>query len=129
MKKNGILNTELSKLFSELRHTDQIIIGDCGLPVPENVKQIDLSLKLGVPSFLEVLDEALEDLYIEKVFIAKEMEIENPKMYQEMQKRFDKLYYLSHFELKKQSKDVKAIIRTGEATPYANIIIQSAVCF
>lgn len=129
MKKNGILNTELSKLFSELRHTDQIIIGDCGLPVPENVKQIDLSLKLGVPSFLEVLDEALEDLYIEKVFIAEEMKIENPKMYQEMQKRFDKLYYLSHFELKKQSKDVKAIIRTGEATPYANIIIQSAVCF
>lgn len=129
MKKNGILNTELSKLFSELRHTDQIIIGDCGLPVPENVKQIDLSLKLGVPSFLDVLDETLEDVFVEKVFIAEEMKVENPRMYREMENRFDKIEYLSHEQLKEQSKKVKAIIRTGEATPYSNIILQSAVCF
>ena len=48
MKKNGILNSEISKVLSDLGHTDFICIGDCGLPVPDNVKKIDLFMRVVV---------------------------------------------------------------------------------
>lgn len=50
MYKTGILNSDISKVLSDLGHTDQIVIGDCGLPVPKDVKKIDLALTLG-PKF------------------------------------------------------------------------------
>ena len=37
--------------------------------------------------------------------------------------------YVTHERLKEYSHDVKAIIRTGEATPYANVILQSGCIF
>ena len=36
---------------------------------------------------------------------------------------------VSHEELKKMSEHVVCIVRTGEASPYANIILQSGVQF
>lgn len=41
MKKNGILNSDISKVLADLGHTDYIVIGDCGLPIPNQVKKID----------------------------------------------------------------------------------------
>ena len=37
--------------------------------------------------------------------------------------------FVSHVELKEQTKTCKAVIRTGETTPYANIILQSGCIF
>ena len=37
--------------------------------------------------------------------------------------------YVSHEELKKMTMDCKAVIRTGETTPYSNIILQSGCIF
>lgn len=47
MKKHGILNRELAGIFATMGHTDQLVIADCGLPIPEGVKCIDLSYTLG----------------------------------------------------------------------------------
>ncbi len=77
MKKNGILNSEISKLSSDLGHTDQITIGDAGLPVPDGFKKIDLALKLGTPSFIEVLEEVLKDMAVEKFILAEEITTDN----------------------------------------------------
>ena len=55
MKKNGILNGEISRVLGYMGHTDQICIGDCGLPIPDETERIDLAVKFGVPSFQEVL--------------------------------------------------------------------------
>lgn len=55
-----------------MRHTDRLCIADCGLPIPDGVEVIDLSLKMGEPSFLAVLDVVLEHFGVEKIFLASE---------------------------------------------------------
>ncbi len=131
MKKNGILNSEISKLLSDLGHTDQITIADAGLPVPDGVKKIDLALKLGTPSFIEVLEEVLKDMAVEKVILAEEIKVDNESQLVAIHQLVDtnEVTFVSHEALKKQSGQSKAIIRTGEATPFSNIILQSNVIF
>lgn len=131
MKKNGILNSEISKLLSDLGHTDQITIGDAGLPVPDGVMKIDLALKLGTPSFIEVLEEVLKDMAVEKVILAEEIKVDNESQLDAIHQLVDanEVAFVSHEAFKKQSNQSKAIIRTGEATPFSNIILQSNVIF
>ena len=43
MKKQGILNSEIAKVLADMGHTDTLCIGDCGLPVPADVKKIGQS--------------------------------------------------------------------------------------
>ncbi|MBQ1311619.1 MAG: D-ribose pyranase, partial [Blautia sp.] len=64
MKRNGILNAEISRVLSYMGHTDQICIGDCGLPIPDETERIDLALRFGVPSFMEVLKEVTADMKV-----------------------------------------------------------------
>lgn len=131
MKKNGILNSEISKLLSDLGHTDQITIADAGLPVPDCVKKIDLALKLGTPSFIEVLEEVFKDMAVEKVILAEEIKIDNESQLDAIYQLVDtvEVEFVSHEAFKKQTAQSKAIIRTGEATPFSNIILQSKVIF
>lgn len=134
MKKQGILNSKISTVLSNMGHTDAIVIADCGLPIPDNVEKIDISLKLGSPSFVEVLDEIIKDMKIESVVLASEIKKENPKIMTETinlltSQNIKKIEYVSHEELKAKIKNAKAVIRTGENTPYANIILSSGVIF
>ena len=129
MKKKGIINRELAGIFAKLGHTDQVVIADCGLPIPDGTKCIDLSYKLGEPGFISILNEVLEDLEIERVYIAEEMKEANPNIERIIQERFHTVEKMSHENFKKQTKAAKVIIRTGEASPYANIILQSGVIF
>ncbi|MBO0450358.1 D-ribose pyranase [Enterococcus sp. MJM12] len=132
MKKHGILNSEITKVLADLGHTDQITIGDAGLPVPHGVAKIDLALKFGLPSFNDVLLAVLSDMAIEKVVLAEEIKTQNAQQLQAVLKALPKgvkIVYVSHTEFKKQTQNSKAVIRTGEVTPYSNIILQSAVIF
>ncbi|CAM2811983.1 D-ribose pyranase [Dolosigranulum pigrum] len=129
MKKYGILNSSISKVLADLGHTDQIIIADCGLPIPDHVKKIDLALKLGSPSFSEVFEVILENMYVEQAVIANEITEHNEQLENIINNSINNINYVSHEELKKQSNVAKAIIRTGEATPYANVILQAGVNF
>lgn len=135
MKRNGILNSDISRVLSYMGHTDTLAVGDCGLPIPEETERIDLALKLGVPSFMEVLTEMIREMKVEKVVLAQEIREQNPKVHQEILKLLDEMEndceveYVTHRELKEQTKTCRAVIRTGETTPYANIILQSACLF
>ena len=71
MKKNGILNSDISRVLSYMGHTDRICIGDCGLPIPDETERIDLALRFGVPSFMEVLKEVAGDMKIEAIILAE----------------------------------------------------------
>ncbi len=130
MKKEGIINSEISKVLSYIRHTDLICISDLGLPCPNGIKVIDLSLKLGLPSFIEVLTEIAKDMKIERIILAEEIK-SNKKVHAQILNMFENISieYISHKNFKQITSDCKAIIRTGEATPYANIILQSACIF
>ena len=132
MKKHGILNSDIAKVLADLGHTDKIAIGDAGLPVPDGVKKIDLALILSEPSFLSVLQVVLSDMKVEAVVLAEEIKDQNPKQLAAVKaelKDNEVITYVSHESFKQQLKDVKVVIRTGEATPYSNIILQSGVLF
>ncbi len=135
MKKNGILNSDISRVLSYMGHTDQIAVGDCGLPIPKETERIDLALKFGVPGFMEVLCEVKKEMKIEKIILAEEIKTKNPEILEQILQLFDRaeedceIEYVSHEELKEKTHTCKAVIRTGETTPYANIILQSACLF
>lgn len=129
MYKTGTLNSEISTVLSQMGHTDQILIADCGLPIPDGVKRIDLALTFGQPSFRDVYTEVSKHMAIETAIVAEEMKTHNAILFDDLNDDIPNLNSVSHDELKLQSHHVKAIIRTGEATPYANIILQSAVLF
>lgn len=134
MKKKGILNSDISAILSDMGHTDKIVIADCGLPIPEDIMKIDISLSLGNPKFIDVLYEVLKDMKVEKVILASEIKDKNKILYEEILSVLEtdnvgSIDYVSHEEFKAMLKDVRAVIRTGEATPYANIILQSGVIF
>ena len=86
MQKIGILNSEIAKVLADMGHTDTIVIGDCGLPVPDGVKKIDLALKLGTPRFLEVVEELAKYMEVEKIHVAAEMQSKNEECWQQMHK-------------------------------------------
>ena len=131
MKKTKLINSEISYTISKMGHTDSLTIGDCGLPIPNEVNRIDLALKYGVPTFLETLDTVLEELCVEEIVIANEIIENNQIIHNEILKRFEniKVTYVSHEEFKNQTKESKAVVRTGECSPYANIILKSGVVF
>lgn len=135
MKRNGIINADISRVLSYMGHTDTLAVGDCGLPIPDETERIDLALKLGVPSFVEVLREVAKEMKIEKVVLAEEIREKNPGVLEEILALVNEMdtecemEYISHSELKARTKACKAVIRTGETTPYANIILQSACLF
>ena len=129
MKRKGILNRELAGIFAKLGHTDQIVIADCGLPIPRGVPCIDLSYKLGEPGFLTILQTVLDDLVVEKAIVAEEVVTGNPNVYKELTGLLTELEMVSHEQFKQLTAKAKVIIRTGETTPYANVILQSGVVF
>ncbi len=131
MKKIGILNQPISAVMASLGHTDTVVIADAGLPIPEGPERIDLALKKGVPSFLQTLDVILTEMQVEKVIIADEMLQISPDLHGAIQKRLDDtpIETVSHEIFKQKTETAKAIIRTGEFTPYANIILAAGVVF
>ena len=133
MKRNGILNSDISRVLSYLGHTDCICIGDCGLPIPDEVERIDLALAFGEPAFMRTLEIVAGDMKVEKIVLAEEIKTQNPAVLQQVEALFAdqavEVEFASHTELKDRTYDCKAVIRTGEVTPYANIILQSGCIF
>lgn len=129
MKKQGILNRELAGTFAKLGHTDKIVIADCGLPIPDGVTCIDLAYKLGEPGFKAILEVVLDDLKIEHTYLAEEIKVSNEPIHSFILSNVGPVTYVSHEKFKQMSREAKVIIRTGEMTPFANIMLQSGVIF
>ncbi|CDQ20179.1 D-ribose pyranase [Halobacillus karajensis] len=128
MKRHGMLNSSITKVLADLGHTDTIVVADAGLPVPGHVHKIDLSLREGVPSFLDVVHVLREEMAVENVMAAEEIH-QNEQVHQGLQTLFNKVEYLPHESLKAEVKHARAVIRTGEITPYANCILHAGVTF
>lgn len=131
MKKRGILHHELSELIARLGHTDTLVIADAGLPVPPGVQRIDLAISGGVPSFMQVLRPLLEDLAIESAIIAREQREVSPQFHGELESVLGgiPIREVPHTEFKQLTQNARAVIRTGEFTSYANIILVAGVAF
>jgi D-ribose pyranase len=132
MKKCGHLNREVSRVLARMGHTDSLVIADCGLPVPEGVECIDLSLSLGEPAFLRVLDSVLADFKVERAVFAAEANDHNPAVAaraSSLSREEVQVDFVAHETLKQLARRARAVIRTGEATPYANVLLYSGVIF
>lgn len=133
MKKNGILNAELSRIVASMGHTDRLVICDSGLPIPKGQDVVDLALTTNIPRFLDTLRVVLEELEVERVVVADEMESRSAALLDELRKMLNDvpLESVPHKRFKDQTcADGNTwFVRTGEATPYANIILFAGVTF
>jgi D-ribose pyranase len=131
MKKRGILQHELSEVIATLGHSDSLVIADAGLPIPPEVKRIDLAITEGVPKFMQVLGAVLQDVQVERVILAREMGEKSPQLRHELATLLGSIPVeeISHEEFKQMTHHARAVVRTGEFTPYANVILISGVVF
>ncbi|MCB2292197.1 D-ribose pyranase [Clostridium algoriphilum] len=131
MKKTALLNSQISEVISKMGHKDTLAIGDCGLPIPDDIKRIDIALIKNIPGFIETLNAVLTELQVEEVIVAKETFELSPNIFNDVKKAIGdvKITFTTHEKLKAELKQCKAVVRTGEQTPYANIILKSGVVF
>ena len=131
MKKKGILNMQISKILASLGHTDTVVIGDCGLPIPDGVERVDLAVVQGLPPFAPVVAAIADELVVQKIIVAEEIVAHNPEIFSFLEQLFGdiRIEKIPHETFKNSMGQAKAVIRTGEATPYANVILESGVAF
>ncbi|MCC4502588.1 D-ribose pyranase [Limosilactobacillus reuteri] len=131
MKKTGILNSEVASVVAGMGHMDWLSIGDAGMPVPMGTKKIDLCVDKELPSFMDVLQNVLKELKVQKIYLADEIKDQNPKQLENIKKALPdvEIAFMPHSDLKKNLAKTHAFIRTGEMTPFSNIILESGVTF
>ena len=133
MLKSGILNAQLLRVLGQSGHTDWLMLSDAGMPVPMEKERVDLAIINDLPRQLTVLNAILDQLQIEEIFIAEEIQRVSPKYLEKVRKLLAKhnvpLTFIPHEELKSrsQAKQTRACIRTGERTSYSTMILQVGV--
>jgi D-ribose pyranase len=129
VKKAGILNRHLAGALAELGHGDGVLVCDAGMPIPAGPRVVDLAFRAGVPSFAEVLDGLLAELVVEAGTAAHEVRAANPGAAELLRERVPGLTHVPHEELKALTAGAKLVVRTGEARPYANVLLRCGVFF
>jgi len=131
MKKVGILNRGISEVIAGMGHLDMVVISDAGFPRPNSVTHIDLALKKGLPGFLETVEVIFTELKVERIIVAEELKGSSPEIRCELLKilEYPEIEEIPHEKLKQLSRNAVAVVRTGEFTPYANVILVSGVVF
>jgi len=129
MLKTGILNPQINSLLSRVRHTNMIVIADRGFPNWPMVETVDISQVDDVPTVLAVLAAVRLNFQIEKAWMARKFQEQNSP---EIRAAFSavlnglEVSHEPHDELKKRVPHAIGLIRTGDTTQYANVILESA---
>lgn len=131
MKKTKVINSDISRVIAQMGHFDKLSIGDAGMPVPKGTEKIDLAIDNGIPSFMDVLNNVLEELEVQKIYLAEEIKENNPTVLAQITDRLPDtpIEFIPHNDMKTELNNCHAFIRTGEMTPYANILLESNVVF
>lgn len=131
MKKTGLLNHDLSAVIAGMGHRDSLVIADAGLPIPAEVRRIDLAVRPQLPRFLDVVAAVLEELAVEEAVIASEMGERSPDVRSGLERLLPSVPFrvVPHEQFKALTSQARAVVRTGEFTPYANVILIAGVVF
>lgn len=133
MKRSGVLNSDLSRIIASMGHTDKLVICDSGLPIPKNSDVVDLALTKNIPRFLDTLKVILEELNVEQAIVTNELVKGNNKYFKQITSLLNgtKIKKVDHEKFKEITRNGGNVtfVRTGEATPYANVILISGVTF
>lgn len=127
------INPALSRVISETGHTDLIVVTDAGLPIPPGAERIDLAYRPGAPAFFDVLDTVLAEMVVEGATVSAEVAEHSPHVLAELEKRFAPMGFtieqIPHVAFKQRTHDARAFVRSGEFTPYANVILHAGVAY
>jgi D-ribose pyranase len=125
MKKSALINSEISHVIASLGPTDMLVVADARLPIPSDAQRIDLALTRGIPAFPDTLRVVLQEMHVEQAVISEDVMTVSPKMYETICSLLESVPVkpIPHEEFKKMTASAKAIVRTGEFTPYANVIL------
>src|SRR5450432_839721 len=129
MLNTGILNPQLSSLLACVRHTNMVVIADRGLPFWPQIETVDISLVDDVPTVLAVLQALRPNFQVGKARMAQEfLKSNNAKTRAAFATALQgiELLYEPHIDFKERVPNAIGLIRTGDTTPYANIILESA---
>lgn len=130
MKRNGILNAELSGALATLGHTDLLLVVDAGFPIPREAHRIDLAIAENLPDLRTVLELIAAELVVEGVVRADDVPSNNPRLDEWLQQRFPDAEFTtrSHAEvLGELAREAKVIVRTGAFEPWGNIGLRCGV--
>jgi D-ribose pyranase len=127
MRRDGLWHPRLLELITAAGHTDLIVVSDAGLPIPPGVESIDLVWRAGEPRFLPVLQTVLQELVVEHAWIARQLSDEATIRGIEAVLPGFAPEVVDHQEFKVMTARARAAVRTGEVTPYANILLQAGV--
>ena len=131
MKKQGLLQQALAATIASMGHTDLLVIADAGFPVPSGVPCIDLAVRCGLPQMLDVTRAIADELETEEITVADELLARDEGLPAALRELFPgaRFRHVTHEELKRLSASARAVVRTGECTPYYNVILNSGVTF
>jgi D-ribose pyranase len=131
MKKTTLLQSDLSYIIATLGHLDTLVIADAGLPIPAETLRIDLALTRGVPGAVQTLKVILDEMKVEAVILAEEAKDRNPQFLADVQELLPdvSVEFVPHTVFKTRTASARAVVRTGEFAPYANVILVSGVVF
>lgn len=131
MKRTTLLHAEISDTIARLGHGDLLVIGDAGLPIPPGPRRIDLALTANIPRFIDVLRTVLSEMQVEAAILASEIDERNPLLHKEILTLLpgSPIEQMPHEDFKVLTARSRAMIRTGEFSPYANIILRAGVVF
>jgi D-ribose pyranase len=128
VKRTGLINGQLTRALAGLRHTDLFAVSDSGLPVPGGVEVIDLGVVYGIPDFLTVLRPVLAEVTVEAAWASRDVADVNPDVHRAL----DDLVgpqLLAHEDFKERLAQCRFVVRTGDATPYANVLLRAGVAW
>jgi D-ribose pyranase len=131
MKKQGVLQHRLAEVIAMMGHTDALVVGDAGLPVPAGVERIDLAVRPNLPRTMDVVEVVATELQVEQIVVAEEATARNPEFLAAVRAQFPgvPMLLVPHDEFKARSASARAVVRTGECSPYANVLLISGVTF
>ncbi len=132
MRSRGLLHAELAGVIAGLGHGQLLVVADAGLPIPPSVRRIDLAVQPGLPGFLPVLQAVVEEGVFEAATIATELGSGNPSLAGAVAQVLEPsiaVMRVPHDDLKQMTSEAVAVIRTGEFTPYANVVLRAGVAF
>jgi D-ribose pyranase len=126
--KTGILNPAIQSLLCRIRHTNTLVISDRGFPFWPQIETVDISLVDDIPRVLDVLKALSRNFVVGRVFMAEEfLSVNQPETLAAFAIALDRMptTYEPHVALKKRVPHAIGLIRTGDTTQYANMVIES----
>jgi D-ribose pyranase len=128
MINSGILNPRILSLLARVRHTNALVIADRGFPFWPQIETLDVSVVDDLPTVLQLLAAVRGNFNATQAFMAREFQKNNSAA---TRAAFAKglagvpTKFEPHVQFKKRVPGAIGLIRTGDTTQYANVILIS----